>query len=45
MKFSTFVVIALALALCTRALADLDGAKKALETVKTGPVTPHSSEI
>src|SRR5947207_1067628 len=45
MKCSKFVVIAFALALCTRALADLDGAKKALETVKKNIADDNTAGI
>src|SRR6266576_20396 len=45
MKCFKFVVMALALALCTRALADLDGAKKALETVKKNIADDNTAGI
>src|SRR5205814_7306752 len=45
MKCFQFVVIAFAVALCTRALADLEGAKKALETVKKNIADDNTAGI
>ena len=45
MKWFKFIAMALALALCTRALADLEGAKKALETVKKNIADDNTAGI
>src|SRR5438034_11768645 len=45
MKCFKFVVMAFAVAICTRAVADLEGAKKALETVKKNIADDNTSNI